>query len=70
MSHYTFFIQDNDTILCSPSYTCPAKSDSTAQRLHHSKVGHSPHWLFLCNIRWLERQHIYDPCVIYKSIQS
>ena len=48
MHKCTFCVQDYDAVLRSPGYTRPAESDSAAQRLHHSQVGYTPHWLFLC----------------------
>lgn len=43
----TLCVEDNDAVLCGPSYARPAQSDSAAQRLHNSQVGHFPHWLLL-----------------------
>lgn len=48
MHQCTFCVQDYDAVLRSPGYTRPAESDSAAQRLHDSQVGHTPYWLFLC----------------------
>lgn len=53
ISQRTFCVQDNDAVLCGPSYARPAESGSTAQRLHNSQVGDPPHWLLFCNIRTL-----------------